>query len=194
LQGQAADSIDELRDTFSRDEIYQLAEDRTSKSTSLYFGTIYTIDNKRQLNLDLSVYDMESVKASGGVDKIPSSTDTVLSTDYSISGLFSARDYSSIGLRLSDLANSDIQSIRLRSRFPGYWGLIYDPRFQLDHRKGKDNDIDQYILRPSIKLTYRLTRTLEFETDFGLEYSDLDLPDHDEQIAYSLFLGYTYFF
>lgn len=194
LQGQAAESIDELRDTFSRDEIYQLAEDRTSKSTSLYFGTIYTIDSNRQLNLDLSIYDMDSVKASGGVDEIPSSTDTVLSTDYSVSGFFSARDYSSIGLRISELANSDIQSIRLRSRFPGYWGLVYDSRMQLDHRKSKNNGIDQYILRPAIKLKYRITRKLEFETDLGIEYSDLDLPDHEDQIAYSLFLGYTYFF
>ena len=194
LQGQTAESIDELGETFSQDEIEQLAEDRTSKSETLYFGTSYIIDSKRQLNVDFSVLNLDATKSSGGVDTIPSSTDVQLSLDYSVAGFFSAKDYSSIGVRLSDLESSEIQSLRLRSRFPGNGGLIYDPRIRLDHRQSTATGIDQYILAPSIKLRYRATKKMNIEADFGIEYSDLDLPDFDQQIAYSLFIGYTYFF
>ncbi|MDH3633680.1 MAG: hypothetical protein OES20_03155 [Gammaproteobacteria bacterium] len=194
LQGQGADSIDELDETFSRDEIYQLAEDRSSKSNTLYFGASYFIDNNRQLNMDLSVVELDAAKSSGGVDAIPSSRDVELSFDYSVSGFFTARDFTSFGLRLSDLDSSDIESVRLRSRFPGDGGLIYDPRIRLDHRRSKRTRIDQYILMPSIKIRYRAAKSLDFEADLGIEYSDLDLPDFDQQIAYSLYLGYSYFF
>ena len=194
LQGQTAESIDELDDTFSRDEIYQLAENRTSKSENLYFGVSYNIDNNRQLNVDFSVFELDATKSSGGVDAIPSSRDMQLSVDYSVSGFFSAKDYTSIGLRLSDLDSSEVESVRLRSRFPGYGGLIYDPRIRLDHRRSTRTDIDQYILTPSIKLIYRATKKLNFEADLGIEYSDVDLPDFDQQVAYSLYIGYTYFF
>jgi len=194
LQGQTAESIDELDDTFSSDEIYQLAEDRTSKSDTFYFGASYIIDNNRQLNVDFSVFDLDATKSSGGVDAIPATKDTQFSIDYSVSGFFSAKDFTSIGLRLSDLDSSEVESVRLRSRFPGYGGLIYDPRIRLDHRRSTRTDIDQYILAPSIKLIYRATKKLNFEADLGIEYSDVDLPDFDQQVAYSLYIGYTYFF
>jgi hypothetical protein len=194
LQGQTAESIDELDDTFSGDEIYQLAEDRTSKSDTFYFGASYIIDNNRQLNVDFSIFDLDATKSSGGVDAIPATKDTQFSIDYSVSGFFSAKDYTSIGLRLSDLDSSEVESVRLRSRFPGYGGLIYDPRIRLDHRRSTRTDIDQYILTPSIKLIYQATKKLSFEADLGIEYSDVDLPDFDQQIAYSLYIGYTYFF
>ncbi len=194
LQGQAADSIDELDETFSRNEIYQLAEDRTSKSETLYFGASYLIDNNRQLNVDLSVFELDATKSSGGVDTFPSTRDVQLSLDYSVSGFFSAKDYTSIGLRLSDLDSTEIESVRLRSRFPGSGGLIYDPRIRLDHRRSTRTGIDQYILVPSIKINYRATKKLNFEAALGIEYSDLDLPDFDQQIAYSLYIGYTYLF
>jgi hypothetical protein len=140
------------------------------------------------------VFELDSTKSSGGVDAIPSTRDVQLSLDYSVSGFFSAKDYTSFGLRLSDLDSSEVESVRLRSRFPGYGGLIYDPRIRLDHRRSTRTDIDQYILAPSIKLIYRATKKLNFETDFGIEYSDVDLPDFDQQVAYSLYIGYTYFF
>jgi hypothetical protein len=194
LQGQAFSSIDELEKVYTRDEIYQMAQDRTSKSRSLYLGAYYVIDNRRQLNVDFSVFDMDATSASAGVAEIPSTTDTQLSLDYSINGFFTANDYTSLGFRLSDSDTSEIQSLRLRSRFAGSGGFSYDPRVQLDFRQSKSSGVDQTILKPSIKLKYQATRKLHLESDFGLEYSDLDLPDFDRQIAYSLFLGYIYFF
>jgi hypothetical protein len=194
LQGQAAGSIDRLTDRLTDDQIYQLAQDRTSRATNLYFGGSYQIDTDRQLYFDLSTFYLDATDESDGVLAIDETDSTQVSLDYSVRGYFSADDYSTVGFRLVNSTSSDIQSVRLRSRFPGYLGLIYDPRIRLDNRQGKDGRTDQWILNTALKLTYRATKKLNFETDFGIEYSDLDLPDLDRQITYRLYAGYTYFF
>lgn len=193
LQGQAVDSIEDLKDIYTDDQIYQLAQDRTGKSESLYFASIYTIDNDRQLNLDFSVFELDAMPASAGVEAISSTRDMSISLDYSIRNLFSSRDYSSMGIRLSDSDISETQSFRFRSRIRGNAAITYDPRIQLDFRQSS-NGVDQTIVKPSIKLRYRAGEKLNFEADLIIEHSDLDLPDFDQQTAYSLYLGYARFF
>lgn len=194
LQGQATSSIEDLGDRFSNDQIYQLAQDRTSKANSIYFGSVYSIDSNRQLNIDFSYFDLDATTTSGGVSAISSTSDMQISADYSVSNFFSLNDYTSLGIRLSDSDTSEIQSLRFRSRIPGDGGMSYDPRLQLDFRQSSSSGLDQTIIKPSIKLRYRSSRKLSLEADLGIEYSDLDLPDFDKQIAYSLYLGYAYFF
>jgi hypothetical protein len=194
LYGQTADSIKELEKTLSNDQIYQLARDRTSRAANLYFGSTYQIDTDRQLYFDLSVFSLNETETSDGVLKTPQTNDVQLSMDYSVNGFFGDNDYTSLGFKIRNSDQSESQSAQLRSRFPGYLDLIYDPRFRLERRKVKDTGVDQYILNPSMKLIYRATKHLNFETDLGIEYSDLDLPDLNRQIAYTVYMGYTYFF
>ena len=194
LQGQAADSIDELRETFEPDEIYQLAEDRTSRRDSLFLGTIYSIDDRRQLYIDISAFDTESTPASGGVAAIPGYEDLLISADYSVSGFFSASDHTIIGLRLSDTTTSKTESLRLRSNFPGAGGFSYTPGIRLARRHDTADGADRYLLNPVMKLRYRPRERLSFEADLAIEYSELDLPDHDRQTVYSFYLGYAYVF
>ena len=194
LQGQTAESIDELTDRLTDDQIYQLAQDRTSRATNLYFGGSYQIDTDRQIYFDISTFYLDATEESDGVLAIDDTDSTQLSLDYSVRDFFSADDYSTIGFRLLNSTSSDTQSVRLRTRLPGYLGLIYDPRVRLDNRQGKDGRPDQWILNTALKLTYRATRKLNFETDFSFEYSDLNLPELDRQITYRLYAGYTYFF
>jgi hypothetical protein len=194
LQGQAADSIDKLTDRLTDDQIYQLAQDRTSRATNLYFGGSYQIDTDRQLYFDLSTFYLDATDESDGVLAIDDTDSTQVSLDYSVRDFFSADDYTTIGFRLLNSTTSDTQSVRLRSRFPGYLGLIYDPRIRLENRQGKDGRDDQWIVNTALKLTYRATKKLNFETDFSFEYSDLDIPGLDRQITYRLYAGYAYFF
>jgi tetratricopeptide (TPR) repeat protein len=194
LQGQSAKSIDELKDIFTDDEIYQLAQDRTSISNSLYFVATHSLDSDRQLNFDFSYFDLDATTNSGGVEAIPPTEELQVSFGYSAVNFFSSNDYTTMGVRLSDSDTSEIQSFRLRSRFAGKGGITYDPRVQLDFRRSESSGLDQIILRPAIKLKYRTTRKLHLEGDFSIEYSDLDLPDFDQQIAYSLYVGYIYYF
>lgn len=194
LQGQAVEDLEELSTIFSDDEIYQLAEDRTSKSQNIVVSSNYQIDDARQLYTSISLSTTEETESSGGVAESPSSDSIYLSGEYSIRNFFFEKDYSSFGLRLSDNDNSNIISFRGRTRVSGSKSLRYDPRLQLDYRHGKDSDLDQWILKPSFKLTYKPTRSLNLEGSLAIEYSDYNLPELNNQTAYSLFLGYVYQF
>jgi len=196
LRGQAVASIEELKALFSDEEIYQLAEDRTSKGQNFNIGSNYQIDNRRQLYLSFSYDSIEETIASAGVAETPATDYLHFAANYSIRGFFSGDDYTSFGLRLSDTTSTNVISLRARTYFHGSGKLRYDPRIRLDYRQNHDTnaDEDQWILNPSIKLTYKPSRKLSFEASLGLEYSNFDLPEIDDQIAYTLFLGYLYQF
>ena len=194
LQGQAVASIEELKGLFSDEEIYQLAEDRTSKGQNLNIGSNYLIDSDHQLYLSITYASIEETIASGGVDEMPTIEDLHFFADYSIRGFFYSDDYSNFGLRLSETSSTSLISLRARTYFPGPGRLGYDPRLRLDYRENHDTNVAQWILNPSIKLTYRAGRKLSFEATLGLEYSDFELPELEDRIAYSVLLGYLYQF
>jgi len=194
IQGQGVASIEELLDIFTKDEIYRLAEDRTSKSQNLFLGSNYQIDDRHQIFLSLSLSEIEETEASSNVAATPSTTDINLAGDYSIRGYFLEDDFTTFGLRISDTTSSETTSIRLRTRFPGSKGFRYDPRIRLDFRKNKSSDVKQWTLKPSFKVTYKASKKLSFEASLGVEYSSTDLPEQSDQTAYNLFLGYIYQF
>ena len=194
LAGQALTSIEELKALFSDEEIYQLAEDRTSKGHNLNIGSNYQIDNRRQLYMSFSYDSIEETIASAGVAAYPATDYLHFAADYSIRGYFNSDDYTSFGFSLSDTTSTSVVSFRARTNIPGSGNLRYDPRLRLDYRQDNDSDAGQWILNPSFKLTYRSSRKLSFEATLGLEYSDSDLPEIENQTAYNLFLGYVYQF
>lgn len=188
LQGQTVTSIEELQNLLSNEVIYQLAEDKTSRSQNLFVGSTYQIDQNHQLYLSLSLSAIDET-----VD-IPSSDDTHIAGDYTVKGYFIDDDYTTFGFRLSDTSSSEIISLRSRTRFPGAKNLRYDPRLNLDYRNSKNSDTTQWILKPSFEINYKPTRNLSLEFSVGLEYSNFDLPEANEQTAYNVFVGYVYQF
>ena len=194
LVGQSVTSIEELKGIFSDEEIYQLAEDRTSKGQNLNISSNYRIDDSRQIYLSFSYDSIEETIASGSVAATPATDDLYLAADYSIHGYFYNDDYTSFGLRLSDTNSTSVISLRARTSIPGSGNLRYDSRLRVDYRQDHDSDAAQWILNPSIKLTYRSSRKLSIEASLGFEYSDSELPEIENQTAYNLFLGYVYQF
>jgi len=194
LQGQTIATIDELKDVFTDDQIYQLAQDRSSEARNIIIGANYRFDSTRYLYLNFSSFKLDETEASGGAEGTPSSEDLQLSVDYSFQGLFNQRDYATLGARVSDSDTSETISINMRTRFTGYKGISFDPRLELDRRKDKDGGFDQWIVNPSIKMKYRVGKNLNLEGSFGIEYSDLDLPELNDQTTYSIYLGYYYLF
>ncbi len=194
IQGQGVETLGELMGLFTDEEIYQFAEDRTSKSQNIFVGASYRIDAIQQLDLSLSYASVEATEASGGVSMVPASDDFHINADYSVRGYFYSDDYTSTGLRLSDTSSAQSISFRARTRFPGPGDIRYDPRIRLDYRKSQTSDVEQWILNPSMRMTYQYGRNLSFEGSFGIEYSNFDLPGLDDQTVYALFLGYVYQF
>jgi hypothetical protein len=194
LQGQAVNSVNDLKDSFSESEIYDLAEDRTSESRTIFFGVNYIMNKTKQIYFNYSSLALDETTPSGGVGRVPSSSDQQLSVDYLFQGLLTNRDYASLGTRFSDSTSSETISLRMRTRLSAQNGISYDPRLQLDHRRDKDDGAGQTIVKPSLKLKYRASKKLNFEGIFEIEYSKFDLPDLDRQYIYSFYLGYYYLF
>ncbi len=194
MQGQTVDSIKDLQDVFTDDQIYQLAEDRTNRGQNLFFGSNYQIDDERQLYLSMSLSSIAEGVESGGVAATPATDDINLSADYSIKSFFLTDDYTTFGMRLSDTSSSKIISLRARTRIAGSSGFRYDPRFGIDYRQSKTSDVDQYILKPSMKVTYKPNRKISFEGSLGIEYSNFQLPELNDQTQYDLYIGYVYRF
>lgn len=194
IQGQSVESVDELRDLFSDQQIYDLAEDRTSKSQNLFLGASYQIDSIRQLYMSLSYTSIDETEASAGVDATEASDYVHLSGDYSVRGYFFDNDYSTIGLGLSGSSSAETVSLRARSRFRGFGGVRYDPQIRLDFKSSQNSDDGQWKLNPSIRLTYQFSKQIDFEASFGIEYSNFDLPELDDQTLYTVFVGYLYRF
>ncbi len=204
IQSQGVDTLDELKTKtgLSDEQIYQLAEDRTSKSTNLFAGTTYIIDDDRQIYLSLSLSSIEATKASAATATTPAiaameATDnTYISGDYTVRGFFMEKDYTTVGFRVSDTSSSETTSIRGRTRIQSssIKNLNYNPRIRVDFRSSKITNDDQYIIYPSFKVSYKPTKKVKLEASLGLEYSNFDLPNRNDQTFYSLFLGYTYQF
>lgn len=204
IQGQGVETLDELKSKtgLSDEQIYQLAEDRTSKSTNLFAGSTYIIDNNRQIYLSLSLSSIESTEASAATATSPAiaaveATDNIyIAGDFTIRGFFIEQDYTTVGVRISDTSSSETTSFRGRTRIQSKSinNLLYDPRIRIDFRSSKITNDDQYIINPSLKVSYKPTRKLSLEGSLGLEYSNFDLENRNDQTFYNLFLGYTYQF
>ncbi len=204
IQAQGVETLDELisKTGLSNAQIYQLAEDRTSKSTNFFAGSTYLIDDVSQIYVSLSLSSIEATKASAATATTPAiaaidATDNIyISGDYTIRGFFMDKDYTSVGVRISSTSSSETTSFRGRTRIPSSTikNLRYDPRIRVDFRSSKITNDDQYIINPSLKVSYKPMKKLSLEGSIGLEYSNFDLPNRNDQTFYSLFLGYTYQF
>ncbi len=194
LQGQTATTLNELKNGFTADQIHQLAQDRTARNQTLFVGASYSIDLNRLVSLNLSSSHTDATVASGGVDASPESTELQFSADYSFKGWFMNDDFATWGLRLSDSDTASVVSVQARSRLPALHSIFYTPRLRLDHRSNKSDNAKQWILAPEIKLSYRYSRKMSLEGSFGFEYSNFNLPELNDQIAYSLYLSYFYQF
>lgn len=195
LQGQTVTTLDELKQSYSEDEIRQIALDRTARNQTIFVGASYSFDLNRLLSLNLSWSRTDATTASAGVEANPDSSETQVSADYSFKGWFTHEDFATWGLRLSDSDTISQVSLQARSRIPArIKQLFYTPRLRLDHRSNKNDDVKQWILAPEIKVSYKPSRNLSLEASFGFEYSDFNLPELNDQTAYSLYLSYFYQF
>jgi len=194
LQGQAVASLDELKNTFSDTQIYDLAKDRTSRSSNIYFNSNYLIDKRHQINFSLSLSNTAATVTSGTVLATSSSHSVYAAATYSIQNFFNINDFTSFGFRLSQSDTSETMSLQSRTRFKSKKGVRYSPRLNLDYRANKNSNLTQWILKPSIKVSYKYSKKVSFDASAGLEYSNFNLPDQNKQTIFSLYLGYLYQF
>jgi hypothetical protein len=192
LQGQSVDSIGDLLDDLSRDEIKQLAEDRTGKSKTATLGISHPFTEKIQVSGDITYSNLKGTRASGGIEAIP---DTGNEYFYNLqligSSLFTSGDISIFGMRYSDTSTAKIYTLSLDSRYPVNRDWRINPRIRLDYRENDNDDSTQKTILPSIRMDYRWRKRFRFEIEAGKEWTSRDLTDRNEDSSsYFFSLGY----
>lgn len=169
------ESIEELQDFYSDDEIYDLAKDRTAKSTSVSFGASHPFSDTLQLSGDFTVSKTGETPASGGVFATEA-TDTELFYSFQVikNDLLKQGDIGVFTLRYSDSTSSDTYRIGVSSRYPVTNSWRVNPRLDFSYRENKENEATRLTVSPFIRMDYRFRKDLTFELEGGVNWFEED--------------------
>jgi hypothetical protein len=175
LIGQTASSIEELQQTLSIEQIYQLARDRTADSATITVGGSQPISEKFQANADITFSKVDGTEASGGVPATPSTgTDYFISAQIVGNNLILRRDTGVLGIRYLDTEQSDTWAFIANTRFPINRDWRINPRLQYDIRTSPDGRT-QNKLRALIRTDYRYLNKVRFDFEIGFDDTSEDM-------------------
>ncbi len=200
LQGQPVDTLSDLNDLFSENQIRQLAQDRTAENTGVTLGASHPFSDKLQLDGDVTVSKLSDTQNSGdlngdGIDDGLATPGTGFEFFYNAqiigSSLITSADISILGLRYSDAQSADTTTLSVNTRYPITNDWRVNPRARVDYRINASDNSKQWIFAPEFRTDYRWRKAHHFEFDLGGEWSDRELSSGSEKTSsYFFSLGY----
>ena len=170
LQGQPFATLYDMLKVRTKQEVDQLALDRTPTYQSATIGYSYPLTEKLQASLDVTAANMSGTVASGGVDAmLPMGTEYYLNAQLIANGLFSEGDLYIGALRFADKEHSDLYVVDLSARYPMTREFRVNPRLRLGYEVGKDTDLQEYTLLPSLLLNYYWTKDFVLELEIAVQ-------------------------
>lgn len=171
--GQTVTDPNDLLGTYTEDQIYQLAEDRTAYSRSAFISYARPLTSKLQLNFDVIASNVSGTKASGGVDAQPATgTELYYSAQVVGSDLFKAGAIAILGVRYAELDASTQTSYQFNGRYPVTRSLRVSPKLRIDERQSIDGTSSRTSGRGSVAATWTPIRMAQFEIELGGVYTD----------------------
>jgi len=194
LQGQTASSLDALGDAFTTSEIEAIALDRTATSETLSIGASHQLSKTLQATVDATFATLSSTEASAGVEATPSSRANYYSLQLIKNELALPGDVSVLGLQYADTDTADMYSLRASYRLP-LNGWRINPRSQVDVRTNKNDNNHRNTLKMVMRADYQARRNLRLQMELGLEWSDEEVADDDQDNSrYHANVGYYWDF
>lgn len=171
LVGQGVGSLEELRLTYSDDQIEQLALDRTAQASTIFVGLSHPFGERFSFNVDATLSNLDATPASGGVAATEATSDEIYASAQIVgSSLFKEGDLGIIGVRFADTTSSTRYGLDINTRYPVSRALRISPRMRVSYRENKNDDGTQLSARPSVRLNYQMGRRASFEADLGSEW------------------------
>ncbi|MCG8426436.1 MAG: SPOR domain-containing protein, partial [Chromatiales bacterium] len=196
LQGQVVSSIESLQDSFTDQEIFDLAEDRTATSQVFSLGGTWSYTQDLQFSGDVTLSRISDTPASGGVEATEETGNELFYTAQVIkNNLFKQGDIGIFSLRYADTMSSDTVTMTANSRYPitNLWRI--KPRFTVSYRENKDNDDTRLQLGALLQTEYRYRNDLIFEFEAGANWFDESSSTAEEDfIDYFFGIGYRWTF
>jgi hypothetical protein len=191
LIGQTAGSIDELLQSFTEDQIRQLAEDRSGETLSYSLGLSQPLAERWQINLDFTAAQLAEGPGSGGVLALPDSGDEYYVYASLVgSSLLTEGDVSIFGLRYSDSEIARVATIQVDSRYPVTNSLRLNPRLAVSVRQISADDSTETFVSPSLRLLYRFARRYQLELEGGGDLGSRSGDANTDTTAYFIYAGY----
>jgi hypothetical protein len=150
LVGQVGiNSLSQLQQTYTQQEIFQLAKDRTPLLSSYIVSAQKQLGERFQVMLDVFMTQESTTPASGGVAAIPGTlgTDISYQVQFFGTGLLSSADFHQLVLRYDHTSTADTDGVDYIARYPltGAWRI--GPRI-LVQRIVNDTGPVQYLYNP----------------------------------------------
>lgn len=193
LNGQRASSIQELLLSFTEGEIRQLALDRSGAMQSFALGVSRPISERFQVSADVTASKYDGTPDSGGVNGTEDSG-TLIYSYLSLVGtsLLMEGDVSVLGLRYSDSGVATSAALFLDTRYPLTKNLRLNPRLLVSHREMTAVDVTELLVRPGLRVLYRMTRQFRLEFEGGGEFGSRDSgSESNHSTGYYLYMGYS---
>jgi hypothetical protein len=172
LQGQPFLTLYDLLRLYTKEELDQLAIDRTPTYKSATLGYTLPLTSKLQLSFDATAANMSGTLASAGVPAmLPTGNEFYYSTQLMGTSLFADGDMYIVGLRFADRETSNLYVLDLNARYPLTNELRVNPRLRLGYQVGDHTDLREYTVLPSVLLNYYWTRDLSLELEVGTKWT-----------------------
>ncbi len=195
LQGQPFASIKDMLAAMSESQVRQLAVDRTARSKSATLGGNVPLNQKLQLSGDITLSNLGSMPASGGVDAVDGTgNEYIYSVQLIGSSLLKEGDVSILGVRYYDAKDSRTSSLIVNTRYPVTNDWRINPRLRIDYKTSTTSG-NTVTYKPQLRTDYRLRKELTFELEGGLEWDDQSgVAAAQNSKGYYFSLGYRWNF
>lgn len=186
LIGQPATTLAELEQVFTRDEIFQLARDRTPVTTDYSLTATRPLAERFQFSATVSATQTGATVASGGVDAEPS---TGLELTYQAqiysSSLWRTGDFNVLTATYSNTEIGKVIGVSASSRFPLNSAWRIGPRLTVDRRNLVNDNSNELTYIPSLLIDYQRDRKLlQFEVGGQLGKRDAQLQTQNTKRYY----------
>ncbi len=176
LIGQSV-SLPQLQQSFTMQQIFGLAEDRTPVLSSYIVSALKQMGERFQLILDVFSTEETATPASGGVEAFPGTAGRDLSYQVQILGssLLRAGDFNQWVLRYDQTPTADTLGWQYIARFPLFGAWRIGPRLSVQ-RTASNTGVTRFLYVPYAHLDYqRNGRILEVEAGAELGHNPVEL-------------------
>jgi tetratricopeptide (TPR) repeat protein len=172
LQGQSYATLYQLLKVRTKEEIDQMAVDRTASYKSATIGYSRPLTDKLQFNVDATAANISGTIPSFGVDATPSTGDEFYYSAQLVgTSLLTSGDLYTLGIRYANRQDSDTYAIDVSTRYPVTDKLRVNPRLLLSYRTGNTIELKEYAILPSVLLNYAVMKDLNLELEVGAKWT-----------------------
>ncbi|MDH3325545.1 MAG: hypothetical protein OEM38_02365 [Gammaproteobacteria bacterium] len=170
LQGQTVLTLDEMLSVRTKDELRELARDRTARYASANISWQHKFSKNIELNYDYTISDLSGTTSSGGVlGNVGTGFEYYYSTQITATDIFTKYDVNILGLRFDTRSSGDRTTLNLMRRDRLSKKITFGTKFRMDYQKRTNGEI-LYDIRPSSKVNYKISRKYKLEFELGLQH------------------------